>query len=186
MLVKRSEKEEQLNAVAKTLLNDYLQLYDSISFSQIDMPAYGNNTNTRCNVSGYCTAYIIKFAKDVIDQNEFSFDDFDAPSYADEIRETYSNVDPAVELDVAYGTDMSGTTLGAIGGAAIGGAVGGPVGMLGGALLGGAIGGSSRHTKYVDYITPTYQSNKVRWLLPESESRTTVIDHSVCESRRIS
>lgn len=107
--------------------------------------------NPDCQISGFCNAYVIKYAYDVVLGDEPSFKDI--RRFAGKIEEYYGQLDPN-GADIEYGlfdnqnNDNQGRNvlIGGLGGALLGGALTGSVGGalvggLGGGLIGGAASG---------------------------------------------
>ena len=93
-----------------------------------------------CPMSGFCNAYIIKYAYDYI--NDLPSDMDDIKSFASRVESEYPKL--IGKPDIAYGfldnPQTRNSLIGGLGGAAIGGLVGGGSGLLIGGLVGG-IGG---------------------------------------------
>lgn len=96
-----------------------------------------------CELSGFCVAYCIKYAYDVL--NGYEPDLSDIRRFASEIENLYPGLDPE-NPDIEYGffgndNNSSGNAvLGGLGGAAVGTLL---TGSVGGALVGGLVGGSA-------------------------------------------
>jgi len=115
----------------------------------IDIERLAENPN--CAISGYCTAYAIKYAYDVILGRVPQFDNI--LSFAGEIEDMYGPLDQT-NPDIAYGlfggpngglSRGQGALLGGLGGAAVGSLAGGGVG---GTLLGGALGAGAGYALF--------------------------------------
>ena len=93
--------------------------------------------NKNCDLSGFCTAYAIKYAYDYL--NDQPFDLTRIRSFASRVEGEY----PVLrgEADKSYGwldnPQNRNAVIGGLGGAALGGLVGGPTGLLLGAGIGG-------------------------------------------------
>lgn len=101
-------------------------------------------TTPSCDVSGFCIAYSIKYAYDVLRGR--SIDLSNIRQFASKIEQIYGPLDPA-NPDAVYGLfegRAGGALLGGLGGAAVGTLVTG--GRPEGALVGGLIGGLAGYT----------------------------------------
>jgi hypothetical protein len=95
------------------------------------IPEYNQN----CFKSGYCVAYVLKYAYDYI--NGRDYDPSEIKRFVKCVETNYNL--PIGDPDIEYGKTES-TLIGAAGGAVLGGIVGGPTGLVLGGLGGGAIG----------------------------------------------
>jgi hypothetical protein len=123
-------------------LMQYLALYmPQISLHTISNPAY-TETNDKCTHSGFCMAYVTKYAYDYINDREF--DPTEIKKWVRCVEELYGPLPPTQTPDVEYGlfdsSSGQGALIGGLGGAVVGGAVGGGSGALLGGLLGGGAG----------------------------------------------
>ncbi len=122
------------------VIEDYLD-----NFMDFDMYVIGNEPydtkNPSCDKSGFCVAYIIKFAYDYL--NGRPFDPTDIRKFAAMIEHKYGPL-PEHGKDIEYGRDgpqPGNVLLGGLAGGAIGGLVtGSPGGLLLGGLAGAGIG----------------------------------------------
>jgi len=131
---RKTKYNDQVNKLIKDYFKNYLD-FDLYSF---DYPIY-DVKNSKCKHSGYCVAYIIKFAYDII--NNKGVDLSDIRKFANLVETKFGPL-PYAGRDIEYGimgdTKGRNALIGGLGGALIGGAV---TGQASGALLGGAVGG---------------------------------------------
>lgn len=119
----------------ETFLNFQLYIIDDV-VQQVYNPA--------CNISGYCLAFVIKYAYDYL--NKRSFDGSEIMSFANVVEQMYGPL-PVEGKDVEYGLfgndnpDQGRNMLiGSVGGATLGGLAFGPAGLFVGAGTGALIG----------------------------------------------
>ena len=129
---------EEVNNIIQKHLRRFLDFQLFI----IDEPAH-QRKNPLCEAEGleggFCTAYIIKYAYDYL--NDRKFDQSEILRFASLVESMYEPL-PEKGKDIEYGPNDQGRNalLGGLGGAAIGSVVAGPAGLLLGGLAGGAIG----------------------------------------------
>lgn len=136
----KSIYHDQINQI----IQEYLGKYLTFEMYELENPLQKAEINPVCVEarfkSGYCVAYIIKYAHDYLTGRQYN------PSHIRRfsalIEKKYGPLDPR-EADIEYGLfgegDRTGPTLlGGLGGAAVGGIL---TGSAGGALLGGIGGG---------------------------------------------
>ena len=132
---------DQVNSVIEKYLDTFLNFQLYIIDDMVPQ-VY----NPRCDVSGYCLAFVIKYAYDYL--NRRPFDGSEIMRFANVVEQTYGPL-PVEGKDVEYGLfgndnpdQGRNATVGLLGGALIGGAIAGPGGALLGAAGGGLIGAS--------------------------------------------
>lgn len=148
------------NELVRSLVESYLKIYlptyrvelvSNSAASNIRTPYVTvsqhstGNTSTRpennpnCLVSGYCNAYVIKYAYDYLLGKPF--DGRDIKQFAACVENFYGKLEGEPEIEYGDGNVFGGILLGSLGGAAIGGLVGGGRGVLPGMAIGGLTGG---------------------------------------------
>ncbi len=119
------------------LIQSIIEKY--IGYQVIRVPQQAPNvTNPNCDASGFCTAYIIKYAYDYLNDQPVDFSMI--KSFASRVEQEYVLV--GGEPDITFGWLDNPRTrnalIGGLGGLAVGSLLGGG---FGGALLGAGIGG---------------------------------------------
>ncbi len=113
--------------IINNIIKQYLSTYIQFELFMINtVPLIEKNPN--CSHSGFCVAYVTKFAYDYIYSQPFDSDNI--LSFANKIETFYGPVEEKGR-DVEYGLFDDQRTRGAI------------IGGLGGAVLGGIVGGGS-------------------------------------------
>ena len=133
-----------LHNLCMEMIEHYFSRMISNGYILIDVetPEPENEDLSWCDVSGVCNALVLKYAYNIMNGEEFTWEDVKNIRYfMNEIETNYtlSNGTPDIEYDWTEGQTF-GTLGGLAGGALIGGAIGGPTGALVGAGLGG-VGG---------------------------------------------
>lgn len=125
------------------LIEDYLAPFLDFTMYHIDNPVSEEKT-PNCDMSGFCVAYVIKFAYDYL--NRRTYEPYEIRRFASMIEQTYGPL-PEEGKDVEYGLFGNNNpdqgrnmAIGAIGGSLLGGALAGPTGLLVGAGAGGLLG----------------------------------------------
>jgi len=125
------------------LIEDYLAPFLDFTMYHIHNDII-EEKNPNCDVSGFCVAYVIKFAYDYL--NGRTYDPYEIRRFANIVEQTYGPLS-AEGKDVEYGLfgndnpdQGRNVAIGAIGGGLIGGALAGPAGLLAGGIGGGLIG----------------------------------------------
>jgi hypothetical protein len=127
------------NEIINNAIIDFFKSSDFFKGYQINQIVNDNlvEKNENCDQSGFCVAYVIKYAYDYIHNNK-KFDPSNIMKFAKKIESSY--ILPPGNVDEEYGmfdNPWGPTLVGGFGGAAIGALAAGP----GGALVGGALGG---------------------------------------------
>jgi len=130
---------DQVNAVIEKYLDTFLNFQLYIIDDMVPQ-VY----NPRCDVSGYCLAFVIKYAYDYL--NRRPFDGSEIMKFSNLVEQMYGPL-PVEGKDVEYGLfgndnpdQGRNVAVGVIGGSALGLALGGPTGLLVGGIGGGLIG----------------------------------------------
>lgn len=122
----------QVNQILAVLFPEY-ELFELAT--PISEPA----VNMDCMKSGYCVAYIIKYALDYLGGNQY--DPSDIKRFAQAIQSEYGPLDERnPDIEYGDGSPLLGAGLGGLVGLGIGGAIAGPGGALIGGLGGGVLG----------------------------------------------
>lgn len=97
--------------------------------------------NSNCDMSGFCSAYAIKFGMDYINKQPCDFSN--VKSFAARIEKEYPHLPGSVDRTFGFwdNPEIRNTILGGLGGAAVGTIAGG--GLGGGTLVGGLLGGGA-------------------------------------------
>lgn len=114
------------------------KLFDK-SVIEIDPGSYIPENNPRCERSGFCNAYIIKYALSWL--NNVKYDPSGIIIFSKGIIKNYNKLlrgSPEIEYDISNST--AGLIIGGLAGAGIGGLVGGVPGALIGGAGGAALG----------------------------------------------
>ena len=133
--------------IQKMLLKYLMKYYPDYLLVPVD-PMILNEKTPGCKRSGFCVAYVIKYAYDLLNGVEPNYKNI--RRFAGKIEKMYGKLDPN-GADVEYGlfgsdgsgdNKLGGALLGGLGGAALGTVVtgGSPTGALTGGLLGGTAG----------------------------------------------
>jgi hypothetical protein len=122
---------------AKSLLMEY---FDSIGFHHFVTikEVVPNIHSDGCSRSGFCNAYILKYALDLYSNR--GFDPSSIEKFSQDIERDYKMELPVGPPEIEFG-DGTAPLLGGLGGALVGGMVAGPGGALVGGLTGAAVGG---------------------------------------------
>lgn len=128
------------------IIENYLDMYIDFDMYVINEPA-AIMSNPKCenrNIkSGFCSAYIIKYAYDYL--NGLKYDSSEILRFATAVESIYGPLNGGnedIEYGLGDGINTRNVGIGALGGAALGGLMtGGAGGILAGGLAGGAIGG---------------------------------------------
>jgi hypothetical protein len=127
----------------KKLLSNTVGLQFGIRIKKVNKdiaPQDSDEPKEGCSISGFCMAYVIKYAYDFL--RGTVFDSTDIQRFAAKVESIYGPL-PEEGKDVEYdwtNQQATNTLLGGLGGAVIGGAIGGPTGALLGAGAGGLAG----------------------------------------------
>jgi hypothetical protein len=151
------EDEEDLQRILEDKFPEYEYVVDE------------NHPQQRSFKDFLCNAYVLKYAYDYVSGNPIEFEygentEDDIKKFAKAVEFEYGVLPDDEEPDAEFGYyDGSGILLGGLGGALIGGAVGGGtgalVGGLGGALLGGALT-SSRYDRSQNYYNNSHHHHR--------------------------
>lgn len=97
--------------------------------------------NKDCDMSGFCSAYAIKFGMDYINKRPCDFGN--VKSFAARIEKEYPHLSGQIDRTFGFwdNPEIRNTILGGLGGAAVGTIAGG--GLGGGTLVGGLLGGGA-------------------------------------------
>ena len=129
------------------IIQEYLGQYMVFTLYDLANPLKELEINKTCNEagfkSGFCVAYIIKYAYDYLTGQKYN--PVNIRKLSTLLEEKYKGLDPRY-TDIEYGlfgndSGTSGVLLGSLGGAAVGGLLTqSPGGVIGGAALGGLLG----------------------------------------------
>lgn len=151
MTLNQSNKYKKIHAAIKTHLRKYLeQRLNGFSFEDINLKVDGY-TNSKCQQSGMCNAYVLKY---IIDSyNGVPFDGSNISEFAQSMHEKYKDKLVEGKEDIEFNFD--GAVTGGVGGALVGGLLGGGTGALIGGVAGASVGGLYGNSRY-DYYDPYY------------------------------
>jgi len=129
--------ESELDKLIVDRIRNYIShSLGRINFIVVDHPVPVVNSPQGCSVSGYCNAFVIKYASDWIEGKKIDLSHIRRYTYMIESHyKNYLTGEPDVEYDALKGALIGGGI--GLGVGVLAGAVGGPGGML----LGGTIGG---------------------------------------------
>lgn len=140
LTLSQAVRYKRLHAIIKTHIRKYLdQWLQGFEFNDVQERVEGFN-NPKCNKSGMCNAYVLKYALDCIDGMDFNGSNIEI--FANNMIEKYKEKLTEGKEDIEFDFNPEGAAVGGLGGAAVGGLVAGPVGMLAGAGAGALAGGT--------------------------------------------
>ncbi len=130
------------------IIENYLDSYIDFDMYVLNTESY-DQKNPSCDISGFCVAYVTKYAYDYV--NNKKFDPAEILKFVSIIEDTYFLIDE--NKDIEYGlfggnndnkNQGRNTLIGGMGGAVIGSALtgGSAGGLIMGGLAGGILGGS--------------------------------------------
>ncbi len=129
--------------IQKMLLKYLSKYYPQYLLVPMD-PMFQGEETPGCTTSGFCVAYVIKYAYDTLKAVEPKYEDI--RKFTSKIENTYGILDHR-NADIEYGlfgddNKLGGVLLGGLGGAAIGTVVtgGSPTGAIVGGIAGGTAG----------------------------------------------
>lgn len=160
----QTDFSKRLHAQIKTLVKEYI-LSSGTTRTVRELDIAVPHVNKCHGKSGYCTAYVLKYA--ICRELGVEF----TPEIEGFIREVINRYPKPITDDIEYDFSPMGGLVGGLAGGLIGGAVAGTGGALTGALLGGVVGGSSRHSKSETKCTSKWK--------PQYQ----ISSHSISESR---
>jgi hypothetical protein len=122
------------------IICDYMSQYMDNTVQSINTEI-NNDKNIHCgDKSGFCVAYVIKFAYDYL--NGRNYDPSHILRFANKIQSIYPLNEGMIDEEYGFMGDGKGrnTLLGGLGGGVLGGVLGGPVGLVAGAVGGSVLG----------------------------------------------
>lgn len=122
-----------------TVIQNYFRSLGFHRFCEITQTVPNVNVNI-CQRSGFCNAYILKYALALHENRNFNSSGI--VQFANGIEKQYRHSLPLGKPEIDFGPgNGSAPLMGGLGGALVGGAIGGPTGALLGGVTGAAVGG---------------------------------------------
>lgn len=150
----QTQFSQRLHSQIKTLVREYIKNNGLTHLEDIDHPVPSIHHVLKDQLSGYCTAYVLKYA--LAHFMGLSPDDGTITGFT---REVENNYNTPLTSDIEYDFSPSGATSGLVGGALVGGLIGGGPGLVAGATAGALFGGLfSKHDTIQSKWLPQYST----------------------------